>query len=99
MICPFIYNYGINFFGTIMQYSASSTIAITSLDGIIIIIFSINIFLDYLLDYLVMILMYNFKFKLLKKYSKQICTLSWIVMLRILLEYRFYSKIFSYKWI
>ena len=68
-------------FGSVMQYSASGTIAINKFGWD-----SYNYFLykhlaRIILGILGMILMYNIKFKWLKKYSKEILILSWIIIL------------------
>ena len=68
-------------FGAVMQYSASSTIAINK--------FGWNNYNYFLYKHLArvtigifaMILMYNLQFKWLKKYSKEILILSWIIIL------------------
>ena len=79
---PLLYvTLGLIFFGTIMQYSASSTIAINKFGWD-----NYNYFLNkhifrLFIGLFGMILMYNFRFKLLKKYSKHILLLSWVVML------------------
>ena len=68
-------------FGIVMQYSASSTIAINKFGWN-----NYNYFLNkhlgrVALGLFAMVLVYNFKIKWLKKYSKQILVLSWIVIL------------------
>ena len=68
-------------FGAVMQYSASSTIAINKFGWN-----NYNYFLykhlgRVALGLLGMILMYNLQFEWLKKYSKEILILSWIIIL------------------
>ena len=68
-------------FGIVMQYSASSTIAINKFGWS-----NYNYFLNkhlgrVILGLFAMALVYNFEIKWLKKYSKQILILSWIVIL------------------
>ena len=68
-------------FGIVMQYSASSTIAINKFGWS-----NYNYFLNkhlgrVILGFFAMALVYNFEIKWLKKYSKQILVLSWIVIL------------------
>ena len=68
-------------FGTIMQYSASSTIAINK--------FGWNNYNYFLYKHLIrvgiglvaLLIMYHFKFQWLKKYAKHILVLSWVVIL------------------
>ena len=68
-------------FGTIMQYSASSTIAINKFGWENYSHFLIKHLIRISIGLIAMIVMYNFKFKWLKKYSKEILILSWIIML------------------
>ena len=68
-------------FGIVMQYSASSTIAINKFGWN-----NYNYFLNkhlgrVILGLFAMVLVYNFEIKWFKKYSKQILVLSWIIIL------------------
>ncbi len=68
-------------FGTIMQYSASSTIAINKFGWN-----DYNYFLNkhlfrIIIGLVAMLAMYNFKFKWLKEYSRGILISSWVIML------------------
>jgi len=69
------------FFGTIMQYSASGTIAINKFGWENYSHFLNKHLIRVSIGLIAMIVMYNFKFKWLKKYSKEILVLSWIIML------------------
>ncbi len=68
-------------FGTIMQYSASSTIAINKFGWENYAFFLKKHTMRLVIGLFAMLAMYNFKFKLLKKYSKELLILSWILML------------------
>ena len=68
-------------FGIVMQYSASSTLAINKFGWD-----NYNFYLSkhvtrIAIGLFAMVVMYNFKFKILKKYSLQILFLSWIILL------------------
>ena len=68
-------------FGTIMQYSASSTMAINKFGWDSYNFYLSNHIIRLIIGLIAMITMYNFQFKLLKKYSKHILYISWIILL------------------
>ena len=67
--------------GTVMQYSASSTIAINKFGWSNYNYFLYKHLIRVILGLFAMILIYNLQFKWLKKYSTQILILSWIIIL------------------
>jgi len=69
------------FFGIIMQYSASSTIAINKFGWENYHYFLNKHIIRVIIGLMSMIAMYNFKFKWLKKYAKELLIASWIIML------------------
>mgnify|MGYP001175834676 CR=1 FL=1 len=69
------------FFGIIMQYSASSTIAINKFGWENYDKYLIKHLIRVIIGIIAMMTMYNFKFKWLKKYSREILILSWAIML------------------
>ena len=68
-------------FGTVMQYSASSTLAINKFGWSNYNFYLSNHIIRLIIGLIAMIVMYNVKFKILKKYSKHILYLSWIILL------------------
>ena len=69
------------FIGTIMQYSASGTIAINKVGWENYDIYLNKHIMRVIIGIIGMLIIYNFNFKWLKKYAKEILIASWIIML------------------
>ena len=68
-------------FGLVMQYSASSTLAINKFGWDNYNFYLFKHIIRLIIGLAAMLIMYNLKFKLLKKYSLHILYLSWIILL------------------
>ena len=69
------------FIGTVMQYSASGTIAINKFGWENYAIYLNKHIMRVIIGIIAMLIIYNFNFKWLKKYAKEILIASWIIML------------------